>query len=187
MIKQFLRSQWIVLTMLVVTLLSCLVAFDARQELEVRQVEANKMQVRTLAQSDHADYLIRALKAANKKNAELQKKLYSPLPDLREFNSLKEMQLFLANDNTDRQFYIRNVHDCTDASRQLVERAAEKGFKLYMVVMPRERHMMVMAVVEDYLVDTPHEVKFIVLIEPLADMWQIVGLWDNPETWWEEW
>lgn len=76
-----------------------------------------------------------------------QQKLEQAQP--RHFNSLEELETWLANDDTDQMQYCRNEFNCIDFALTLQERALADGYILSTEVLPVGAHWVNSAIIGD--------------------------------------
>jgi len=116
--------------------------------------------------------------------------------ELRDFESMDELLIFLANDDTDKMEYVGNEevkYVCSHFSFTLMHNAEKQGYRIYPVLMYAmhgyqivSSHMMCFAVCNKYISGVG-EKRFLVAIEPMTDEVTIVGSVYDDRTWIDKW
>jgi len=113
--------------------------------------------------------------------------------ELVDFGDMKVLMRFLAEDDTDQMEYVGvppAEYVCSHYSFQLMRNAADRGYRLYPVVVISMQgykvvgmHMMTFAVVNRCVPQLGKEDKFIVFIEPMTDEITLFGRLHDKSSW----
>ena len=120
--------------------------------------------------------------------------------ELKDFGSMENLLLFLAEDKTDTlQYYLEESDKgrewvCTHYSMALMRAAAFQGYRLYptlVFLMCGNQfygsHMMCFAIIEKEDIEDKRVYKHIVMIEPQTDEVLLLGKLYDTETWVKKW
>jgi len=114
--------------------------------------------------------------------------------ELRDFDNMDELLMFIVEDQTDKMEYVlergKTEYVCTHYTFQLMRNAADKGYRLYpVVIFSMQAYYIVGAHTMNFAVvgEGKYRDRMIVAIEPQTDEVVIIGSLYDQSTWISQW